>query len=57
MNYTVRAFRIVSTNGRTTLEDYQKDVSNYVEAEKEMNRLRSLGDYTHIKTIKIKKSL
>jgi hypothetical protein len=48
MNYKVKAFRIVSHNEHTTLEDYEKDVPNYVEVEKEMNRLRSLGEYVHI---------
>lgn len=57
MNYTVKAFKIVHRNGRTTLEDYQKDVPNYIEAEKEQNRLKSLGEYTNISISKKKREL
>jgi len=48
MNYTVKAYKIISRNDVTTLEDYEKDVPNYIEAEKERIRLKSLGNYSNI---------
>lgn len=48
MNFTVKAFKIIHENGKTTLEDYIRDVPNYIEAEKERNRLLSLGNFTNI---------
>ena len=44
MNYLVKAYRIVSKNGNTTLEDYEREVPNYFEAKKEMIKLKSLAE-------------
>lgn len=55
MNFTVKAFKIVSINDHTTLEDYEKAVPNYVEAEKELRRLKSLGGYSNVTIIENKK--
>jgi hypothetical protein len=53
MNYSVKAFKIIiKDNGDTDLEDYEKDSPNYTEAEKELNRLRSMGEYTNVRIIK-----
>ncbi len=49
MNYTVRALKISSKGSNTTIEDYEKNVSTYGEAEKEVIRLKSLGEYSNIK--------
>lgn len=51
MNFTVKAFKIVSKNGNTTLEDYEKPVPNYFEAKKELIRLKSLGEYTNVSIV------
>ena len=55
MNYKVKAYKIVSINDRTSLEFYEKDVPNYVEALKEQNRLKSIGGYANITIRKNKK--
>jgi len=55
MNYTVKAYKIISRNDVTTLEDYEKDVPNYIEAEKERIRLKSLGNYSNISINKKKR--
>lgn len=55
MNFTVKAFKIVSINDRTTLEDYEKVVPNYFEAKKEFIRLKSLGEYTNVSIVENKK--
>lgn len=55
MNYTVRAVRVYSVNGETKAEDYERSLSNYVEVQKEMNRLKSLGEYTSIHYVDNKK--
>jgi hypothetical protein len=57
MNYTVKAYRIVGQNGNTTLEDYEKSVSNYFEARKEMIKLKSLGEYTNVSIVKNEREL
>jgi len=57
MNYTVKAYRIVGQNGNTTLEDYEKLVSNYFEARKEMIKLKSLGEYTNVSIVKNEREL
>lgn len=49
MNYVVKAIRICSKGSNTTIEDYEKNVSTYGEAEKEVIRLKSLGEYSNIK--------
>lgn len=54
MNYTVKAVRIINKNDNHTLEDYEKAVPNYFEAEKERIRLKSLGGYCNINIIKNK---
>lgn len=41
----------------TGIEDYEKEVSTYGDAEKEVNRLKSLGEYSNIKINKIKKEI
>jgi len=56
MNYKIKAFRVFSVNGSTKLDDYEKDVPNYTEAEKEKNRLKSSGEYTNIKIYKNEKA-
>jgi hypothetical protein len=48
MNYTVKAFKIIHINNITTLEDYEREVSNYTEAEKEYIRLKSMGEYANV---------
>jgi len=48
MNYTVKAYKMVTKDRDLTLEDYEKVVANYVEARKEVIRLKSLGNYTNI---------
>jgi len=48
MNFIVKAFRIINNNEKTTIEDYIRNVPNYTEAEKERNRLLSLGNFTNI---------
>jgi hypothetical protein len=48
MNFTVKAFKIIHENEKTMLEDYVRDVPNYTEAQKERNRLLSLGNFTNI---------
>jgi hypothetical protein len=55
MNYQVKAFKISSNNGDTQLEVYEKSCPNYTEAEKEVIRLRSTGEYTHIHIYKLSK--
>lgn len=55
MNYTVRAVRVYSINGNTKLEDYKKNVANYVDAEREEERLQSTGQYSNITINKIRK--
>ena len=55
MNYLVRAVRIYSISGNTRLEDYKREVSTYGEAEKDIIRLKSLGNYFNIIIEKIKK--
>ena len=55
MNYVIKAFKIAYNNGHTTLEDYEKEVPNYCEGTKEVNRLKSLGNYSNITINKIKK--
>lgn len=57
MNYTVKAYRIVSKNGNTTLEDYEKPVPNYFEAKKELIRLKSIGEYTNVSITKNEREL
>jgi hypothetical protein len=57
MNYTVKAYRIVSKNGNTTLEDYEKSVPNYFEAKKELIRLKSMGEYTNVSITKKEREL
>ena len=57
MNYTVKAYRIVSKNGNTTLEDYEKSVPNYFEAKKELIRLKSMGEYTNVSIVKKEREL
>jgi hypothetical protein len=58
MNYVVKALKIYRKNGNDTgLEDYEKKVSTYSDAEKEVIRLESLGQYCNIRIDKIKKSL
>ena len=57
MNYTVKAYRIVSKNGNTTLEDYEKPVPNYFEAKKELIRLKSMGEYTNVSITKKEREL
>ena len=52
MNYKVKAFKIVKVGDNTTLEDYEKDVPNYMTAESEVNRLKSLGEYVNVSIIK-----
>ena len=49
MNYTVKAIKISSKGSNTTIEDYEKGVSTYGEAETEVIRLKSLGEYSDIK--------
>ena len=53
MNYKVKGFRIIHINEDTSLEEYEREVSNYNEAQKEENRLKSLG-YVNVVTQKIK---
>jgi len=55
MNYLVRAVKIYSISGNTRLEDYRREVSTYGEAEKDIIRLKSLGNYSNIVIEKIKK--
>ncbi len=57
MNYLVKAYRIVSKNGNTTLEDYEREVPNYFEAKKEMIKLKSLGEYTNVSIVKKEREL
>jgi len=52
MNYKVKAFKIVKVGDNTTLEDYEKDVPNYMTATSEVNRLRSMGEYVNISIVK-----
>jgi phosphorylcholine metabolism protein LicD len=49
MNYIVKAIKISMKGSSTTIEDYEKNVSTYGEAEKEVIRLKSLGEYSNIK--------
>jgi hypothetical protein len=53
MNYKVKGFRIIHINEDTSLEEYERDVSNYNEAQKEETRLKSLG-YVNIVISKVK---
>lgn len=53
MNYKVKGFRIIHINEDTSLEEYEREVSNYNEALKEETRLKSLG-YVNVVTQKIK---
>lgn len=48
MNYIVKAFKIVKVRDNTTLENYERSVSNYNEAEKEVRRLKCLGHYVNV---------
>jgi hypothetical protein len=48
----VKAYKIAMKGSDTTLEDYERSVPNYVEAEKERNRLRSTGEYVSISILK-----
>lgn len=58
MNYIVKALKIYLKSGNNTgIEDYEKEVSTYGDAEKEVNRLKSLGEYSNIKIDKIKKEI
>ena len=58
MNYVVKALKIYMKNGNNTgLEDYEKRVSTYGEAEKEVIRLKSLGEYCNIRIDSIKKEI
>jgi hypothetical protein len=56
MNYTVTAVKIIKSGPTTGLEDYEKDVLNYSEAEKEVIRLKSEGGYVNIMIIKKRKA-
>jgi hypothetical protein len=53
MNYKVKAFKIIHINENTSLEDYEREVPNNTEAEKERSRLLSIGNYTNITIQKI----
>lgn len=52
MNYQIKAFKILSSNGNTVLESYEKDFPTYVDAENEYKCLQASGKYTNINIYK-----
>jgi hypothetical protein len=57
MSYQITAFKVVSKNGNTNLEPYERnDLCTWNDIEKELSNLKELGCYVNINTYKIIKT-